>query len=331
MAGFMNAELERIRDNLRCGHCEAIFKGSDSQARKVKYEKLIVYCSTVCRHAALKNKFGKPLPNQGPCRTCGNVFFSKTAKKFCTLDCYIKSEQFIATSAAVRAKAYSPESRAKNAETRKKGKFKPCLECGADVYEKPATPRKFCSKPCHRAYMAKRFDRWIANPEGLALPQCYDEFLDRQELTCPIDGCSWHGQWLTLHVNRAHGLAAPEFKRAAGFNLSSGIISRPLAELLCARQDLGVALNRYPHGPPKADPIRYRSKESIEHYQKARATSGLGPQRECAGCGNIFIQSTPFGRARYCSPTCRDASYAAHKKASAKKRIRRDDGTFRWV
>ena len=72
----MNAELERVKDNLCCGHCEAILKGSDSQARKVKYEKQVVYCSPVCRAAAIKNKLGKLMPNRGPCPTCGKEFFS---------------------------------------------------------------------------------------------------------------------------------------------------------------------------------------------------------------------------------------------------------------
>jgi len=35
MTGFMNAELEALRNNLECGHCAAKFKGSASQARKM--------------------------------------------------------------------------------------------------------------------------------------------------------------------------------------------------------------------------------------------------------------------------------------------------------
>ena len=34
MAGFMNKELETLRDNLLCGHCKCTFSGSDSQDRK---------------------------------------------------------------------------------------------------------------------------------------------------------------------------------------------------------------------------------------------------------------------------------------------------------
>ena len=74
MAGFMNAELVKIRDNLVCGHCECKFVGSDSQARKVKYEACIVYCSSTCRHAMMRKKFSTPAPNRGPCKHCKKEF-----------------------------------------------------------------------------------------------------------------------------------------------------------------------------------------------------------------------------------------------------------------
>lgn len=329
MAGFMNAELESIRDNLRCGHCEAIFKGSDSQARKVKYERGVVYCSTICRHAALKNKFGKPVPNRGPCPTCSKEFFSRTAKKFCSMDCYTKSPQLLAM---IKFNTSTPEARAKNAEVRRNGEFKPCLECGTEIYQKPATPRKFCSKICYRAYMARRFDRWVANPEGLALPQCYDEFLDREELTCPIDGCSWHGRFLTMHVNLSHGLPSQDFKRAAGFNLGSGLVSKPLARAMSERALVGVAAEPVPHEKTKKGTVRsYRSKEAVEHSKKSYSLARAypGPCRQCKGCGKSFTQSTRFGRALYCSRDCRRESYARNTRAVNKKpRTRRADGTF---
>lgn len=309
MAGFFNAEIERIRDNLRCGHCEAVFKGSDSQARKVKYENRTVYCSAICRHASLKGKYLKPLPNRGPCLTCGKGFFSRKAKLFCTMECYLKSEQFAAMLAASRVKSMRPASRDKMVKALRRGKVVPCAECGAEIYQKASRPRKFCSTPCYRAYMANRFDKWIANPEGVALPQCYDEFLDREVLTCPIDGCSWSGQFLTLHANLAHGLPSQEFKRAVGFNLHSGIISKPLAQLLCERAPVGVAIE--PTAPKSTlSRIRsYQSKESKEHRRKARAIAGPGPLRQCRGCGKPFVQTTRFGRALYCSPECRNNTY----------------------
>jgi len=354
MAKFMNAELEAIRDNLECGHCGARFKGSDSQAWKVKYEHRTTYCSDVCRKAASSQKAREQAVREGkkprkgvlagPCKTCGKMFESRIDKMFCSMDCYTESKQFKAMVSENLKKAASEESIERRAQNARLGKDVPCLECGTEFYQKKATKsrpvRKFCSTTCYRSYLAKRFDRWIANPEGLALPQCYDEFLDREELACVVEGCDWHGQWLTLHTNQAHGVRAEEFKRAAGFNLSTGVIARPLAQALRQRANVGVALNRDGSALDLARAalaskqnanIRYRSLEGREHSKKARAMWGPGPMRHCEGCGKVFQQSTPAGRALYCSTQCRDAHYSAEKRAKAKQRVRQQDGTFKWV
>lgn len=223
----------------------------------------------------------------------------------------------------------------------------PCLECGTEFYQKPPSKgrqaRKFCSTTCYRAYLAKRFDRWIANPEGMALPQCYDEFLDREELACVVEGCYWKGRHLTLHMNQAHGVKADEFKRAAGFNLSTGVIAKPLAVALREREIIGVAAGMDDASRAAVlalaqeaiaeNPIRYRSLEGREHAKKARALLLLcaGPERTCAGCSRKFRQRTPMGKALYCSRECRDSAYAEQRRATAKQRVRQEDGTFRWV
>jgi hypothetical protein len=345
MAGFMNAELVKVRDNLVCGHCECKFVGSDSQARKVKYESAVVYCSAVCRHAGQRKKFSTPIPNRGPCKHCKKEFSSRTAKMFCSLGCYNKSDQFQTMLKKAREKSYTPESRAKLRVALQKGADVPCLECGEVFYQKRKTkttkPKKFCNKTCYRAYMAKRFDRWIANPEEIALPQCYDEFLDKQELSCVIEGCDWRGKHLTIHVNQTHGLEAKEFKRAAGFNLSTGVVARPLAEALRERAVVGVALTSHPQALELAyaaladNPIRYKSKEGKEHAQKARALAQgkPGPTRICEGCGIKFTQSTIYGTAKYCSLPCRDIDYKAIRDADSypkKTRTRNPNGTFVW-
>lgn len=341
MPGFMNAELEALRDNLECGHCGAKFKGTDSQARKVKYEKRVVYCSSTCRMAAASKKSqaqavkeGKKLRKgvlAGPCKTCGKTFESKVDRQFCSLDCYTKSGQF--RDMQSQHWTLSEEVKAKISTTLKKGQDVPCLECGEGFYQKPPSKgkpaRKFCSTTCYRSYLAKRFDRWIANPEGMALPQCYDEFLDREELECLVDGCNWKGRHLTLHINQAHGIKADEFKRAAGFNLSTGVVSKPLAEALRERAAVGVAVNvgegtnnaalALAHEAIATNPICYKSLERREHSKKARALMGPGPQRICIGCGNTFRQSTPMGRALYCSLECRDNAYTAQRREKAKQ------------
>lgn len=336
MPGFMNSELEKLRDSLLCGHCNAKFKGSDSQARKVKYEHRIVYCSGVCRSAGMSNKAqeraieeGKKLRKGaliGPCKNCGQMFESRIDKMYCTLRCYIKSRQF----REMQSQYWGPstEIRKKMAESRKTGKDVPCLECGEVFYQKRSLNgrpvKKFCNQTCYRSFFAKRFDRWIANPESMALPQCYDEFLDREVLACVVEGCGWKGRHLTLHVNQSHGMKADEFKRATGFNLSTGVIARPLAEALRDREIIGVALmdadvrssmQQLAQDALLKNPVRYRSLEGKEHALKSRAMLGHGPQRLCIGCGIDFQQSTPCGRALYCSPSCRDGVYAKRRKS----------------
>ena len=164
--------------------------------------------------------------------------------------------------------------------------------------------------------MAKRFDRWIANPQSLALPQAYDEFLNSEELPCLVEGCNWRGHWLSLHMNYAHGVPADEFKRAAGFNLHSGIISAPMRESLAHRpQSLSPGHGEYLGGASERLHVQtYQSLEGREHRHKALAIllAQHGPTRTCKGCGQAFTQSTPQGRALFCSRPCRNEWYRQH-------------------
>jgi len=332
MAKFMNAELCAIRDALTCGHCGCTFKGSDSQAWKVKYEKKTVYCSDACRHAAMRNLYSKPLPNCGPCPTCGKPFFSRLNKKFCSLDCYIKSPQF--KELAHSAKPMTAEARERGRQKLLKGGMVYCMECGVEFYGKRSDSRKFCSSTCYRSFMAKRFDRWIANPEGVALPQCYDEFLDQEELACLVEGCKWFGHHLTLHMNMAHGVRSDEFKRAAGFNLNTGVIAKPLAELMQSRPLQGVAAtgqNFLPLPSDRGPYLRYKSLEACEHHKKAAAIASEtpGPDRVCQGCGIVFQQRTAGGRQLFHSIECRETFYASKRKKPPAMRER--DGMGRYV
>jgi hypothetical protein len=161
--------------------------------------------------------------------------------------------------------------------------------------------------------MAKRFDRYIASPEAVALPQNYDEFLLNEELPCLVEGCSWQGRGLGLHVNLAHGITAADFKRICGFNKGTGLIPPDMAKLLSERALTGVALlNNYtpnPHAHPKGYSL---SLEGKEHYNKTQAlirATEKGPMRICCGCGTEFQQSTPFGHAKFCTKTCRRSAY----------------------
>lgn len=340
----MNAELIAIRDNLRCSNCLSLFQGSDSQAWHVKYEKQRVFCSEACRFADARRRLCIPIPNRGPCKTCGESFFSRSAKIYCSLKCYCNSEQFKAMQVRNMENNKSADVRAKIAATLRTGEQIQCLECSREFYRKlhQRGIRKFCSRVCYRSFMTKRFDRWIANPEEMSLPQCYDEFLDRQELNCIVGDCGWKGAHLSLHVNQAHGLPADELKRAAGFNLNTGLIAKPLAEAYQARALVGVAVNSRKYQPFSLElsiaarasgGTGYRSQESYEHAAKARALmiSRVGPVRICKGCGIEFTQSTPVGRTLFHSVDCRSAAYSRLIKAGRKTRVRQPDGTFKWI
>jgi len=241
------------------------------------------------------------------------------------MKCYTSSEQFLEMkNKNINHMNSSDEIRNKAADKQKKGKVTLCIECENPFYQKRATKsrpaKKYCSTTCYRSYMAKRFDRWIANPEKMSLPQCYDEFLDREELTCVVEGCSWKGKHLTVHMNLKHGQKSDEFKRATGFNLSTGVVSKSLAQALRERECVGIPpdemafLSELGHEAIANNPIRYRSLEGREHANKSRALAGPGPIRVCEGCGKEFQQSTPFGRAKFCTIKCRNAAYAKKRE-----------------
>ena len=323
-----SAEVEALQSNLKCGHCRARFTGSIRQAARVKYEGSVVYCSAICRHAELQKKFVVPAPIRGPCPVCKNMFQSKTSKQFCSIKCYTKSAKFATMLASAREKSHSPEAIQRLVNSLRTGKRIPCLNCNKPIYRKRSASNKFCSRICFRSYQAERFDRWVANPESLALPQCYDEFLDQEELSCLVSGCNWHGQGLSMHMNLTHGVPAPEFKRAAGFNLNSGIVARPLAELLSKRPNVGIGLTAdtrrggTTNASTKGYVHQYRSNEGAEHRLKARALAAdnPGPVRICGFCEQPFLQSTPFGRAIYCSVICRSESYSQKRKENHDER-----------
>lgn len=178
----------------------------------------------------------KNTPPDRTCEECGEPFWSRSnAKRFCSLDCYINSDFY---------KEHMAEAQKKSAELRgveigkrvtlccdnceapfevlpSEAKGKPQITNGMKrVYRK-----RFCTKTCYRKWFAERYDRWIANPETIALPQAYDEFLTKEHLPCLVEGCGWEGDNLSNHMNFSHGVIAEEFKAMAGFNKSTGLIT----------------------------------------------------------------------------------------------------------
>ncbi len=133
--------------------------------------------------------------------------------------------------------------------------------------------------------------RFIANPETVSLPQNFDEFLDRAELPCLIEGCGWSGKHLTIHVNAAHGIRAADFKRATGFNVGSGLVGSELARPLSERARQGVAADpdlqamaqEHRRPPGLGSHLASASLEGRGHQTKTRALAAAvsRPLRTC--------------------------------------------------
>lgn len=333
----LSAEVLRLKENLICGNCEKTFTGSDSQAYKVKYDKAIVYCCADCRKVGLarrsqEREAAKPitppkLRTFGPCPTCNEMFKSRTKDKiYCSMKCYHASDKFKEHLANNRILSLTPEARARLAETNRTGVERPCVGCGKPMYVKNCKKDQntYCSHACYRSYMDNRFERNQVTPELKSLPKDYQEFLDDNILECIVKGCNWKGQHLSLHCNLAHGITADTFKRLAGFNLGEGIIGADLANRLRARETFGVALDPMNRGDlqkaldvqrenrEKGVPqyVSLQAKENRARSRQYTLISKVGPGRLCVGCGLPFVQSTPFGRAMYCTIECRDQDYA---------------------
>lgn len=209
---------------------------------------------------------------------CGKTFPSKKQdRKYCTLKCYAATPEFKARRDEALKKA-----RANHKPVERSGETRPCLHCGKPIYLKPSDikrGKKTCNRAHYRAYMAGRFDRAIAAPVTFKDMQGYDEFLTQEKLPCLVEGCNWAGDNLGLHMNQAHGITAEDFKRMAGFNLSTGLVSERMEANLVARGNRGTprALNQR-----KAITSRkfdYVAAERKEHAKKA----ALLRKRDAAG------------------------------------------------
>lgn len=260
---------------------------------------------------------GKRGPVRGPCPTCGTVFRSYGAKIYCSLTCYQQSPEMRARlraqSAALQARQYVATGHPPTVPLEGA-----CLQCGQPFALKPTQvgKKKYCSRRCYRAFMAARFDRWIANPESIALPQCYDEFLTQGCLPCLVAGCDWVGEHLGMHVNLAHGLTARQFKRLAGFNVTTGLVTPEVSAMLASRAHLwdpptAAALSAlFGHPPHRTTP----SLEGREHLRKSKALLGQADSGRtdcCRQCG-VPITLPLMGIRYYCSVPCRTAWEQTH-------------------
>lgn len=246
----------------KCANCELEFESMDRGQLASSRKGRNVYCGAICSKE-MDVKLQRLRPGRhvcGPCPTCKELFQSKTKnKRFCSLDCYVKSEELLSRLAANSAKQAM--------------EWK-CHHCGSDAPRK----RKFCNDFCRRRFFAERFDRFVANPEGIALPQNFDEFLNKDELPCLIEGCEWTGVGLSHHVNFHHGIEPDKFREMVGFNRGTGLMG------VAARQSRSKTMHELIEKgviKPCAFPIEKCSKErkslrleGAEHWKKAMVISG---------------------------------------------------------
>jgi len=266
---------------------------------------------------------GKRGPVRGRCLECDVLFRSyDKKKKFCSMACYAKSPLMKET---IRLGNEKAAARARIKAGLKPGErpSKRCLECDEKFYVRPSQykSKKYCSRVCYRAYMAKRFDRWIADPQGIALPQCYDEFLTKDELPCLVEGCDWIGENLGSHVNFAHGITAGEFKKMVGFNDSTGMVTPRLFKMFSERAKKTIAK----HGVPAAffenngHSGKTPSLEAKEHSRKAQALrvaehdESTASTSLCRQCQKEFKHHPLSGVRLYCNDDCRTAYYRGRR------------------
>jgi hypothetical protein len=203
---------------------------------------------------------------------CGKPFTSlKPDRHYCCMKCVAAaSPSFKAAREAALVKArenYKPVARS--------GEERPCAHCGKPMYLKPSEikrGKKTCNRTCYRGYMAARFDRAAAVSVTYRELQGYDEFLLQDKLPCLVEGCTWEGDNLSLHMNEAHGITEEDFKREAGFNLTTGVVSATMGRNLRARGNKGhePSLDREKalKAPGRCE---YVSRERLEHIRKSAA------------------------------------------------------------
>ena len=299
-----------------CAHCHCSFTPTLPQIKHRRAdENSRHYCSRICQDAGCGNLRRRPLPYAGTCPECGKPFGSRYPKKFCSMKCYTGSTEFrerIAAQAPAAARARYLQ--LKGELPKPKVEFT-CINCGSVsiISELKSRTRKYCSPSCYREYLAMRFDRWIASPQNIGDLSNYDEFLTQEELPCLVDGCDWTGKHLGSHVNLTHGITAEEFKRAAGFNIGSGLVtsevSRALSEREHLRNSIQIAVSQRNLKRDVRRTDLYRSREASEHQRKGIALkmeTWSGEPRTCRRCGVEFTPEPLGWNQLYCTVKCRE-------------------------
>lgn len=310
-----------------CNWCNTAFVPTSNQHHRIALGSP-VFCSPQCGCAASNSRANHTC---GPCPTCGRLFPSRLKdKKYCSMDCYTSSGELQTRlrdhNNRVHAEAVARRAADPPKMIRNQRRPVSCPQCGTVFV---TLKKKYCSDVCRRAYFSARFDRFIANPERVALPQCYDEFLDSEILSCPVDGCDWTGKQLGNHVNFAHGITADAFRELCGFNAKTGLVSKDVKQVMVdntrRRIDSGELVPRFTTDDGGDRQVRTNNRavslEAREHAKKARAImcANYTPSRSipCLECG-LSIPQPPQGRRLYCDTVCRSKFYRRKNKAELK-------------
>jgi hypothetical protein len=108
-----------------------------------------------------------------------------------------------------------------------------------------------------------------------------------------------------------HGVPAQDFKELVGFSTDTGVIAKPLREVLMARDHSVQIENLNKYRPPRRDTRGRRvSKEGKERCAKARklrdAAGRVEKEFVCLHCAGIFTAQS--STRQYCSVKCRDTA-----------------------
>lgn len=331
---------------LKCSNCQKDFESKDRNQLASSRNGRNVFCCVDCR-VAKEQELQRSRPGRhvcGPCPTCGEEFRSRIkGKKFCSMKCYTSHSSFLdrlRRQNEEKSKAAFPDGRPR------------CPQCG----EETPKNRKYCNNLCRRKYFADRFDRFVANPEQIALPQNFDEFLLQSELPCLFEGCEWCGTNLSLHVNMVHGVSVDKFKEMVGFNRTTGLVAPSISEFRS-----GLMKRLIKDGVIKAGDAEHLKKidrsghemrlEGKEHWQKSMAITGgmkkfaeagtaksRDPERRkeigermrqtiaempmvpkvCTECGCDYeVKQMHSGKAKFCSQKCRNAAGSRKRRQSS--------------
>lgn len=283
------------------------------------------FCTLKCFREHGSDDRRVAIPEYGPCPTCGVMFKSRYEKKYCTIRCYNRSPEFVAMARDHVAKlAAKAREKSGSSDPENPNVTINCLQCKTD-FVRPWKRRgdRFCGKACRMRYHAERFDRFVANPETLALPQCYDEFLSQTELPCLVAGCQWVGRSLGLHANHAHGITVGKLRELGGFNRNAAMCTTDVSEM---RSAIAAEHGLSDHAPPaKFTPgetrvpppggVRLQHRETLA---KIGALNRVTPKPDrvvyCVWCHTLIPQFATAVK-RYCGKRCKELSRLANGRA----------------